>query len=161
MCRNFLLLQRQHRLNYLVESIPSFISFLRINVGGLHVSSYLQRLLQLRYQALQSLISLTRSEELVHTHCFISDSYIESLSRKDWPTVTVQLPYIAAGGGGGVAGASIDLAKQEEKVLQRRERARQHLLRLSQTKREEKVSEILFVMLLKCSLSPSISPLLY
>ena len=160
-----MLLQRQHRLNYLVESIPSFISFLRINVGGLHVSSYLQRLLQLRYQALQSLISLTRSEELVHTHCFIADSYIETLSRKDWPTVTVQLPYIAAGGGGGggVGGASIDLAKQEEKVLQRRERARQHLLRLSQTKREEKVFEILFVLLLKCSLSlsPSISPLLY
>ena len=159
-----MLLQRQHRLNHLVESIPSFISFLRINVGGLHVSSYLQRLLQLRYQALQSLISLTRSEELVHTHCFIADSYIETLSRKDWPTVTVQLPYIAAGGGGGVVGgASIDLAKQEEKVLQRRERARQHLLRLSQTKREEKVCEILFVLLLKCSLSlsPSIPPLLY
>ncbi|XP_019849311.1 PREDICTED: actin-related protein 5-like [Amphimedon queenslandica] len=114
----------------------------RINVGGWHISSYLQRLLQLRYQALQSLISLTRAEELVHTHCFVAERYIEMLSKKDWPKLTVQLPYVAIGGGGAVGGASIDLAKQEEKVLQRRERARQHLLRLSQTKREEKIASL-------------------
>lgn len=84
----------------------------------------------------------------------MAERYIETLSKKDWPKLTVQLPYIAVGGGGGgaVGGTSIDLAKQEEKVLQRRERARQHLLRLSQTKREEKVSLFLFYSFPFCSL---------
>ena len=85
----------------------------------------------------------------MQTHCFVAERYIETLSKKDWPKLTVQLPYIAVGGGA-MGGTSIDLAKQEEKVLQRRERARQHLLRLSQTKREEKVC---FYLVFTCSLS--------
>ena len=106
----------------------------RINVGGFQVSSYLQRLLQLRYPSLQGLITLSRAEELVHNHCYIAEDYIQALSQKAWPQCTVQLPYV-----GGSVGQVLDPSEQVEKDQQRRERARQHLLRLSQSKREEKV----------------------
>ena len=124
---------------YILRLYQIYLFVFRINVGGLHVSHYLLRLLQLRYPALQSLLTLSRAEELVHNHCVIANDYIRALSEKCWPNITIQLPFNYGVGGGQV----IDFAKQEEKDQQRRERARQHLLRLSQNKREEKVGRII------------------
>ena len=103
----------------------------------------MQRLLQLRYPSLQGLITLSRAEELVHHHCYIAEDYIQTLSQRAWPQCTVQLPYV-----GGSVGQALDPSEQVEKDQQRRERARQHLLRLSQSKREEKVRT--FIILSDC-----------
>ncbi len=96
--------------------------------------SYLQRLLQLRYPALQGLLSTSRVQEIVEAHCHVSNDYINDLRERSLPSRVIQFPFI-----GGVA-SSVDVAEQTEKDQHRRDRARQHLLRLSQRKREEKVS---------------------
>jgi actin-related protein 5 len=88
---------------------------------------------------LQGLITATRAEELVHHHCFIANDYINVLSERAWPNITIQLPFTSGASG---AEQSIDYAKQEEKDRQRKERARQHLLRLGQNKREEKIRSL-------------------
>ena len=100
------------------------------------MNSYLQRLLQLRYPPLQGLLTVSRTQELVETHCYVSSDYMQDLRERTWRPCTVQFPFV------GVASSSVDLVEQSEKDQQRRERARQHLLRLSQRKREEKVLDL-------------------
>lgn len=110
----------------------------RINIGGLHVSSYLQQLLQLRYPALQSLLTQSRVQEIIEHQCYISTDYQQDLLEGKWESCIVQLPYTD----GMSVGSPSDLAEQEERDQQRRGRARQHLLRLSQRKREEKIRDL-------------------
>ena len=108
----------------------------------MHVSSYLQQLLQLRYPALQSLLTQSRVQEIIEHQCYISNDYQQDLLEGKWESCTVQLPYTD----GMSVGSPSDLAEQEERDQQRRGRARQHLLRLSQRKREEKVCILILYM---------------
>ncbi len=118
--------------------------YCRINIGGWHVTSYLQRLLQLRYPALHSLMSVSRAQEIVNNHCYMSSDYQTDLREGGLRSRVVQFPYF----GGPVVG--IDTAEQTEREQQKRERARQHLLRLNQRKREEKVHNVLLILRLSC-----------
>ena len=107
----------------------------RINVGGWHVLGYMQRLLQLKTPPIASLLTLSRVQEIVHAHCYIASNYLETLLDTQRENIYIQVP-----------GADIsnnimaDTSEQEEKDVLRREKARKHLLRLSQKKREDKVS---------------------
>ncbi len=70
----------------------------RVNVGGVHVVSYLARLLQLKYPALQPHITLSRAQELLHTHGYLALDYAAELQewverRKDGDLKVIQLPY--------------------------------------------------------------------
>ena len=67
-------------------------------MGGVHIVSYLARLLQLKYPALQALITLSRAQELVHTHCYLALNYSEELcewagGEKSGHIRIIQLPY--------------------------------------------------------------------
>lgn len=96
------------------------------------MTSYLHRLLQLRYPALQGLLSTSRAQEIVENHCYVSEDYLVDLRDNRLKSCIVQFPFVGEA-------LPVDLAEQTEKDQQRRERARQHLLRMSQRKREEKV----------------------
>ena len=95
---------------------------------------YLQRLLQLKQPWLQMLVTPTRALELLYSHCYVAEDYEEELLGAV-ETRTVQLPYSLDAGEG-----VMDPLQREEKDQQRRQRAREQLLRLNQRKREEKVS---------------------
>lgn len=47
----------------------------RVNLGGGEAASYLQRLLQLKYPANQTAITLSRMEELLHQHSYVALDY--------------------------------------------------------------------------------------
>ena len=71
----------------------------RINIGGYHIINFLYKLLQLKYPVHVNAITLSRAEELVHNHTFISYDYMEDL--KKWACLEyyeknvrkIQLPY--------------------------------------------------------------------
>lgn len=74
----------------------------RINIGGYHVTSFLHKILQLKYPAHSTAITLSRAEELIHTVCAVAEDYREEL--KKWTdadyyeknTKRIQLPYSAS-----------------------------------------------------------------
>ncbi len=47
----------------------------RVNLGGGQAAAYLQRLLQLKYPANQTVITLSRMEELLHQHSYVALDY--------------------------------------------------------------------------------------
>lgn len=53
----------------------------RINIGGTHMTGFLHRLLQLKYPAHMSAISLSRAECLLHKHCHFSTCYQEDIGK--------------------------------------------------------------------------------
>ena len=59
-------------------------SLSRINLGGANVVAYLNRLLQLSRPPLLPHLTLTRAQELVHTHCYVASEYSTEL--QDWAT---------------------------------------------------------------------------
>lgn len=71
----------------------------RINMGGSHIISFLHRILQLKYPAHSTAITLSRAEELLHSVCRVALDYKEELNR--WTdadyyeenTKRIQLPY--------------------------------------------------------------------
>ena len=94
---------------------------------------FLQCLLRLKYPWLQAMITPSRVQELVHHHCYVAGDYKDELCEVADPR-TVQLPYSLE-----PAEALMDPLLKEEKDLQRRQRARDQLLKLNQRKKEEKV----------------------
>lgn len=75
----------------------------RLNIGGWNVITFLHRILQLKYPAHATAITLSRAEELLHTICEVAPDYREELSK--WTdhdyyeinTKKIQLPYASAG----------------------------------------------------------------
>ncbi|KAH7983591.1 hypothetical protein HPB52_013060 [Rhipicephalus sanguineus] len=71
----------------------------RISLGGNNITTYLQRLLQLKHPHLTAAVTLSRAEHLVHQHCYIAENYADELEK--WAGVDyfdehcrqVQLPY--------------------------------------------------------------------
>lgn len=76
-----------------------FANTRRLNIGGYHVTSFLYRILQLKYPAHSTAITLSRAEELLHAICLVALDYREELQR--WTdadyyekyTKRIQLPY--------------------------------------------------------------------
>ena len=76
-----------------------FVNTRRINTGGFHVISFLHKILQLKYPAHATAITLSRAEELIHTVCLVALDYKEEL--KKWndsdyyesKTMCMQLPF--------------------------------------------------------------------
>lgn len=74
----------------------------RLNIGGYHVTSFLYRILQLKYPAHSTAITLSRAEELLHAICLVALDYREELQR--WSdsdyyenhTKRIQLPYTSS-----------------------------------------------------------------
>lgn len=71
----------------------------RLNIGGANVISFLQRILQLKYPSHSTAITLSRTEELLHTICEVALDYKEELEKwKDHEyyeknTKKIQLPF--------------------------------------------------------------------
>ena len=51
----------------------------RINLGGVNVVAYLNRLLQLSHPPLLPHLTLTRAQEMVHSHCYLAIEYSTEL----------------------------------------------------------------------------------
>lgn len=76
-----------------------FENIRRLNTGGFHIISFLHRILQLKYPAHATSITLSRAEELLHSICAIALDYREELSHWTDPDYyeenirKIQLPY--------------------------------------------------------------------
>lgn len=76
-----------------------FANTRRLNIGGYHVTSFLYRILQLKYPAHATAITLSRAEELLHAICLVALDYKEELNRwmdveyYEKHTKKIQLPY--------------------------------------------------------------------
>lgn len=74
----------------------------RINTGGFHVISFLHRILQLKYPAHATSVTISRAEELLHSICAVALDYEEELYRWTDPEYyegnikKIQLPYTAS-----------------------------------------------------------------
>lgn len=53
----------------------------RIDLGGLNMTLYLQRLLQLKYPVHASNITISRMEEVVQGYCYYAASYFDELAK--------------------------------------------------------------------------------
>ncbi|XP_064458262.1 actin-related protein 5-like isoform X2 [Ornithodoros turicata] len=51
----------------------------RISVGGSHMTSLMQRLMQLKHPHLGAAVTLSRAEHLVHEHCYFAEHFGEDL----------------------------------------------------------------------------------
>ncbi|XP_054269700.1 actin-related protein 5 [Macrosteles quadrilineatus] len=134
--RSSLVLDLGYQSSHVVPVIRGAVDWTRVrrlDVGGCHITSYLHRLLQLKYPAHFAAITLSRAEELLHEHCFIAEDYKEELNR--WSNEDhyednvrcVQLPY--------VAGLSAEQQREKRKELARR------LMEINARKREQKLVE--------------------
>ncbi|CAH1406402.1 unnamed protein product [Nezara viridula] len=107
----------------------------RLDIGGYHITSYLHRLLQLKYPVHFAAITLSRTEELLHEHCHVAVDYLEELRKwsdgdyYDQNIKCFQLPYTSQ--------SSLTPEQQKER---RRELARR-LIEINARKREEKLAE--------------------
>ncbi|KAJ8681138.1 hypothetical protein QAD02_016925 [Eretmocerus hayati] len=110
----------------------------RINLGGFHITSYMHRLLQLKYPAHLNAITLSRAEELIHEHSRIAVEYQDDILK--WAdldfynknVLRVQLPYVAP-----VAAPGLSAEQQKER---KRELARR-LMEINARKREERLAD--------------------
>lgn len=75
----------------------------RLNIGGWNIITFLHKILQLKYPAHATAITLSRAEELLHTICEVAVDYkVELLKWMDHDyyeqnTKKIQLPYTSAG----------------------------------------------------------------
>lgn len=75
----------------------------RLNIGGWNVITFLHRILQLKYPAHATSVTLSRAEELLHSICEVASDYREEIVK--WTdhdyyeknTKRIQLPYTTAG----------------------------------------------------------------
>lgn len=114
-----------------------FVNTRRLNIGGYHVTSFLYRILQLKYPGHSAAITLSRAEELLHSICLVASDYKEELKRWADPEYyeqnikKIQLPYSAA------ASSSLTVEQQRER---KKELARR-LTEINARKREERLAE--------------------
>ncbi|KAL3289491.1 hypothetical protein HHI36_022912 [Cryptolaemus montrouzieri] len=109
----------------------------RLNTGGHHIITFLHRILQLKYPAHSTSITLSRAEELLHTICEVAISYKEELTK--WLDTEyyeshikkIQLPYTSS------VPSSLTLEQQKER---KKELARR-LTEINARKREERLAE--------------------
>ncbi|XP_014235354.1 actin-related protein 5 [Trichogramma pretiosum] len=110
----------------------------RINLGGFQVTSYMHRLLQLKYPVHTNAITLSRAEELIHGHSMFAVNYQEDLLKwadpmyYDKNVLRVQLPYVAPAA---TTGLTAEQQKERKKELARR------LMEINARKREERLAE--------------------
>ncbi|OAD52191.1 Actin-related protein 5 [Eufriesea mexicana] len=110
----------------------------RINVGGYHITSYMHRLLQLKYPVHVNAITPSRAEELIHEHSMIALNYQEEISKwadpdyYDMNVLRVQLPYVAPTN---APGLTVEQQKERKRELARR------LMEINARKREERLAE--------------------
>ncbi|XP_065173376.1 actin-related protein 5 isoform X2 [Atheta coriaria] len=110
----------------------------RINTGGHQIVMFLHRMLQLKYPAHATQITLSRAEELLHRICLIAPNYREELMR--WNDVEyyeknikkIQLPYNAHIPS---AGLTAEQQKERKKELAKR------LSEINARRRNEKLAE--------------------
>ncbi|XP_044764854.1 actin-related protein 5 [Coccinella septempunctata] len=109
----------------------------RLNTGGQHVITFLHRILQLKYPAHSTSITLSRVEELLHTICEVALDYRSELNR--WLDTDyyennikkIQLPYTCN------VPSTLTLEQQKER---KKELARR-LTEINARKREERLAE--------------------
>ncbi|XP_051153906.1 actin-related protein 5 [Leptopilina boulardi] len=110
----------------------------RINVGGYHLTSYMHRLLQLKYPVHVNAITPSRAEELIHDHSLIALNYQEEIANwadpdyYDMNILRVQLPYVAPAS---TPGLTVEQQKERKRELARR------LMEINARKREERLAE--------------------
>lgn len=113
----------------------------RINLGGALATWYMQRLLQLKHPHHATQITLSRAQELVHSHGFIATDYskeLEEWSSSDYYDDNVhkiQLPYAQ------VPTPQASGPKNEEKEKLRRQKQGRRLQEINARRREEKLAE--------------------
>ncbi|XP_076054640.1 actin-related protein 5 isoform X2 [Oratosquilla oratoria] len=109
----------------------------RIRIGGLHLTRFLWRWMQLKYPQHLNAITLSRAEELLHTHVYIAEDYMDTISKWSHPNYyekhvrKIQLPFSAQP----VSTVSVEQQKERRKEAARR------LVELNAKKREEKLME--------------------
>ncbi|XP_068203337.1 actin-related protein 5 [Palaemon carinicauda] len=121
----------------ILEGYADFMNSRRIRMGGLHLTKFLWRWLQLRFPQHLNAITLSRAEEIIHNHMYISEDYMDEISR--WTDVNyyekfvkkIQLPFVAA------PISTVSVEQQRE----RRKEAAKRLVELNARKREEKLME--------------------
>ncbi|XP_015112505.1 actin-related protein 5 [Diachasma alloeum] len=110
----------------------------RINVGGFHITSYMHRLLQLKYPVHVNAITPSRAEELIHDHSSIALDYQDEIKKwgdvdyYDSNVLRVQLPYVAPTT---TPGLTVEQQKERKRELARR------LMEINARKREERLAE--------------------
>uniref|UniRef100_A0A671RZR2 Actin-related protein 5 n=1 Tax=Sinocyclocheilus anshuiensis TaxID=1608454 RepID=A0A671RZR2_9TELE len=110
----------------------------RVNLGGGQAASYLQRLLQLKYPANQTAITLSRMEQLLHQHSYVALDYQHELEKWRSPNFyerevhRVQLPF-----SGRAAGVCVSVEEKNERKTQQLRR----LQEINSRRREEKLQE--------------------
>lgn len=109
----------------------------RLNTGGHHIITFLHKILQLKYPAHSTSITLSRIEELLHSICEVALDYKEELNR--WLDTDyyenhikkIQLPYTCN------VQSTLTLEQQKER---KKELARR-LTEINARKREERLAE--------------------
>lgn len=113
----------------------------RLDIGGYHVTTYLHRLLQLKYPAHFTAITLSRIEEILHEHCEIAEDYLGELQRwsdgdyYDQNVRCFQLPYSQHSNHSSQSSLTPEQQKERRRELARR------LIEINARKREEKLAE--------------------
>ncbi|XP_053309450.1 actin-related protein 5 [Spea bombifrons] len=110
----------------------------RINIGGFHAVTYLQRLLQLKYPGHVSAITLSRMEEILHDHCYVPEDYMEELQKWRCPDYyeqnvhKMQLPF---------SSKLLNSAIPSEEKQERRQQQLRRLQELNARRKEEKLQQ--------------------
>ncbi|XP_051789233.1 actin-related protein 5 [Erpetoichthys calabaricus] len=108
----------------------------RINLGGSHAASYLQRLLQLKYPVHLAAITLSRAEEILHGHCYVAHDYHDEMEKWRKPDFyekevhRMQLPFSQK-----LLGSTLSAEERQE----RRSQQLRRLQELNARRREEKL----------------------
>lgn len=110
----------------------------RLNVGGFHLTNFLHRGLQLKYNANSANITIGRAEEVLFNHCYVAKDFGPEL--RLWSDVDyyqnnvhkMQLPFTVA---------PKPVPVDPEVLKQRRQEMAKRLVEMNAKKREEKLHE--------------------
>ncbi|ESP04525.1 hypothetical protein LOTGIDRAFT_136147, partial [Lottia gigantea] len=108
----------------------------RLNFGGIHLDTFMQRLLQLKYPGHFTSITLSRCEGLLRDHCYLATDYLSELSQ--WTSTEyytenvhkIQLPYVTVS-----FRSQLTAEQQKERRLQQIKRLKE----VNQKRRLEKL----------------------
>lgn len=126
---------------------PTFEGALRLDVGGMHLTTHLLQSLTVHYPAVSSTFNWFNAEHIKHTHCYLPEDYDAELDifqvggqEAQKRTVRIQLPWQAKQGES--KSSNVDAEEAAARKAEQREKAAARLRQMAAQKKEAKIKEL-------------------
>lgn len=148
--QNSLIVSAGHSTTFLMpvlNGVPAYEGALRLDLGGMQLTSHLLQSLTVHYPATTTTFNWFHAEHLKHNHCYVAEDYDSELGifqegteAAHERTVRIQLPW--QGKQGDNKAATMDPEEAAARKAEQREKAAARLREMAAQRKEAKISEL-------------------